>query len=71
MRISLLSHITASSAAGVLSDEQNAKRDACVARFWRCVFDMTREQRQKLLKFITGCSRPPLMGFKVCLLRGD
>ena len=35
------------------------------ARLWRCVKRMTRAQRQALLKFVTGCSRPPLMGFKV------
>ena len=25
---------------------------------------MTEEQKRKLLKFVTSCSRPPLLGFK-------
>lgn len=32
--------------------------------FWEVVESFTPEQRAKLLKFTTSCSRPPLLGFK-------
>jgi len=31
--------------------------------FWEIVEEMTPNQQRKLLKFITSCSRPPLLGF--------
>jgi ubiquitin-protein ligase E3 C len=31
--------------------------------FWNIVEEMTTDQQRKLLKFITSCSRPPLLGF--------
>lgn len=34
--------------------------------FWRVVESFTDEEKRKLLKFVTSCSRPPLLGFKVC-----
>lgn len=33
--------------------------------FWRVVEGFTDEEKRKLLKFVTSCSRPPLLGFKV------
>lgn len=33
--------------------------------FWRVVESFTDEEKRKLLKFVTSCSRPPLLGFKV------
>ncbi|CAH2236380.1 jg10760 [Pararge aegeria aegeria] len=37
---------------------------ATVKCFWRVVETFTDEQRRQLLKFVTSCSRPPLLGFK-------
>lgn len=36
-----------------------------IGMFWQVVESLTEEQKRKLLKFVTGCSRPPLLGFKV------
>lgn len=33
--------------------------------FWRVVESFTDDEKRKLLKFVTSCSRPPLLGFKV------
>eukprot|EP00494_Astrolonche_serrata_P019277 UN19480 len=33
--------------------------------FWEVVKEMTSEDRRALLKFVTSCSRAPLLGFKV------
>lgn len=33
--------------------------------FWKILHKFTSDQRRKLLKFVTSCSRPPLLGFKV------
>ncbi|KAJ8735730.1 hypothetical protein PYW07_007350 [Mythimna separata] len=32
--------------------------------FWRVLANFTDDQRRQLLKFVTSCSRPPLLGFK-------
>ncbi|GAB1289498.1 Ubiquitin-protein ligase E3C [Apodemus speciosus] len=32
--------------------------------FWRVVEGFTDDEKRKLLKFVTSCSRPPLLGFK-------
>ena len=32
--------------------------------FWKVVHEFTDNQRKNLLKFVTSCSRPPLLGFK-------
>ncbi|XP_036102269.1 ubiquitin-protein ligase E3C isoform X2 [Molossus molossus] len=32
--------------------------------FWRVVEGFSDEEKRKLLKFVTSCSRPPLLGFK-------
>ncbi|CAH0592635.1 unnamed protein product [Chrysodeixis includens] len=32
--------------------------------FWRVLHNFTDDQRRQLLKFVTSCSRPPLLGFK-------
>jgi len=37
--------------------------------FWRVVENFTDTQRRQLLKFVTSCSRPPLLGFKVRYIR--
>ena len=37
----------------------------CIKVFWKVVGTMSDEQRRLLLKFVTSCSRPPLLGFKV------
>ena len=36
-----------------------------ILSFWTVVKKFTEEQKRKLLKFVTSCSRPPLLGFKV------
>lgn len=38
--------------------------DPAINLFWTVVNDFTDEQKTKLLKFVTSCSRPPLLGFK-------
>ncbi|XP_048488913.1 ubiquitin-protein ligase E3C [Plutella xylostella] len=35
-----------------------------VKAFWKVVESFTDDQRRQLLKFVTSCSRPPLLGFK-------
>ncbi|SCV74701.1 BQ2448_7730 [Microbotryum intermedium] len=35
-----------------------------VRAFWRVVESFDKEQRSKLVKFVTSCARPPLLGFK-------
>jgi ubiquitin-protein ligase E3 C len=32
--------------------------------FWEVISSFTERQKQQLLKFVTSCSRPPLLGFK-------
>ena len=36
----------------------------CIHMFWRVVEGFTEREKQQLLKFVTSCSRPPLLGFK-------
>ncbi|XP_015109716.1 ubiquitin-protein ligase E3C [Diachasma alloeum] len=35
-----------------------------IGAFWRVVEGFTNKQKGQLLKFVTSCSRPPLLGFK-------
>ncbi|PPQ97471.1 hypothetical protein CVT26_002819, partial [Gymnopilus dilepis] len=35
-----------------------------IEMFWRVVNSFNQEQRRALLRFVTSCSRPPLLGFK-------
>lgn len=35
-----------------------------IRMFWNAVESFTDDQKRKLLKFVTSCSRPPLLGFK-------
>ncbi|KAJ7683722.1 hypothetical protein B0H17DRAFT_1073869 [Mycena rosella] len=35
-----------------------------IITFWRVVHSFDQEQRRALLRFVTSCSRPPLLGFK-------
>ncbi|KAF7312618.1 HECT-domain-containing protein [Mycena indigotica] len=35
-----------------------------IIAFWRVVRSFDQEQRRSLLRFVTSCSRPPLLGFK-------
>ncbi|KAJ7081832.1 HECT-domain-containing protein [Mycena belliarum] len=37
---------------------------ATIIAFWRVVHSFDQEQRRALLRFVTSCSRPPLLGFK-------
>jgi hypothetical protein len=36
-----------------------------IVMFWKEVKEFTEPQKRQLLKFVTSCSRPPLLGFKV------
>ncbi|XP_028519048.1 ubiquitin-protein ligase E3C [Exaiptasia diaphana] len=36
----------------------------CIQSFWRAVESFDDTQKRQLLKFVTSCSRPPLLGFK-------
>ncbi|KAG0024830.1 hypothetical protein BGZ82_010341 [Podila clonocystis] len=47
-------------------------RDPTIQFFWSVVQEMTEEDRRLLIKFITSCARPPLLGFaelnpKLCI----
>merc|ERR1712054_490761 len=35
-----------------------------IRNFWRAVESFSREEQSQLLRFVTSCSRPPLLGFK-------
>jgi len=39
-----------------------------IKMFWEVVEQLTDIQKGQLLKFVTSCSRPPLLGFKVLTL---
>ena len=39
-----------------------------VVQFWEIVEEMTSEQHRKFLKFMTSCSRQPLLGFGKCIM---
>ncbi|GJP39043.1 hypothetical protein CLOM_g23436 [Closterium sp. NIES-68] len=38
--------------------------DRTIQMFWQVVAGLSREEKSQLLKFVTSCSRPPLLGFK-------
>lgn len=40
------------------------EHDATVKNFWKVLEEFDNEQRMKFVKFVTSCSRPPLLGFK-------
>lgn len=42
---------------------------ATIKIFWDVLMGFDDLQRRQLLKFVTSCSRPPLLGFKVCFDR--
>lgn len=39
-----------------------------IVHFWKVVDEFSDHQKGQLLKFVTSCSRPPLLGFKVSLI---
>ena len=39
-----------------------------ITAFWQVVMGFDEEQKRSLLKFVTSCSRPPLLGFKVIFM---
>ena len=41
-----------------------AADDVTIQLFWKVVHVLTDEQKRMLLKFVTGCSGPPLLGFE-------
>ena len=36
----------------------------CIDMFWSIVSEFSELEKRQLLKFVTSCSRPPLLGFK-------
>ena len=50
----------------VYSGEYTAKHKT-IQMFWQVLEQFTEQQSRQLLKFVTSCSRPPLLGFKVGL----
>ena len=36
----------------------------CIKMFWKVVSQFSEREKRALLKFVTSCSRPPLLGFK-------
>ncbi|KAI8394277.1 uncharacterized protein BYT42DRAFT_487189 [Radiomyces spectabilis] len=51
-------------------------KDRVVQDFWRALCSFNNEERMKFVKFVTSCSRPPLLGFKeltpqFCIRRGE
>ena len=45
------------------SGEYNASHPT-MKNFWKAVESFTKEEQSQLLRFVTSCSRPPLLGFK-------
>jgi len=41
-----------------------ADDEPTIQAFWRVVESFTQDQKRALLRFVTSCSRPPLLGFK-------
>jgi len=40
-------------------------RDPYICEFWRIIHEeLSKEERELFLSFVTGCTRPPLLGFK-------
>ena len=39
-----------------------------ISAFWAVVEELSEDQKRALLKFVTSCSRPPLLGFKVSIV---
>uniref|UniRef100_A0A915LCB2 HECT-type E3 ubiquitin transferase n=1 Tax=Romanomermis culicivorax TaxID=13658 RepID=A0A915LCB2_ROMCU len=50
----------------ITTDE--ADSDQVVGMFWKVIRSFNNDLRRKLLKFVSGCSRPPLLGFKQWIL---
>ncbi|KAI8970934.1 hypothetical protein BDB01DRAFT_812998 [Pilobolus umbonatus] len=40
------------------------EKDAAIQYFWRALESFDNDLRMKFVKFVTSCSRPPLLGFK-------
>jgi len=49
---------------GDVRKEGEELADPYIGQFWEVVKNFNEEQKRKLLKFVTSCSRPPLLGFK-------
>ena len=39
-------------------------KDPYINEFWKIVKSLSAEEKEKFLQFVTGCNRPPLLGFK-------
>ncbi|KAI9496944.1 hypothetical protein BDB00DRAFT_806117 [Zychaea mexicana] len=40
------------------------EQDDTVKNLWKALYSFNNEERMKFVKFVTSCSRPPLLGFK-------
>ncbi|CAO3643333.1 unnamed protein product [Cunninghamella blakesleeana] len=38
--------------------------DPTIQSFWEVIYNFNNDERMKFVKFVTSCSRPPLLGFK-------
>ena len=45
-----------------------SNENAYIKQFWEIVSSLSDEQKRKFLRFVTSCSRPPLLGFSVSIL---
>ena len=54
-----------------LSSGNFTAEHTCIQQFWEVVSRFSEEDKKKLLKFVTSCSRPPLLGFKVRFLNWE
>lgn len=50
----------------LLSGEYTSDHETIIL-FWKVVYQFNGTQRKQLLKFVTSCSRPPLLGFKASI----
>lgn len=53
-----------------------SEQDPTIQFLWRALEGFTNEERMKFIKFVTSCSRPPLLGFKelqpqLCIRKGE
>ena len=51
------------SCLGVFNEDHGS-----IASFWKVISSFSEDEKNKLLKFVTSCSRPPLLGFKVSVV---
>ncbi|KAI8913516.1 HECT-domain-containing protein [Gorgonomyces haynaldii] len=53
----------------VVYDSVYDEKHPTIEYFWQVVEEMSQEDKEKLIKFITSCSRPPILGFSELMPR--